>query len=226
MPAQKGFSPILVIVGVFIMALLLGGAFFLGRSSLSNPTNEAVIETVDVSTPSPSPSSAFKLPPKISEPENWPVYTDNEAGFSFPYPDVFRVESIVESPDKRIVNVIYNNPYPRDLAPEIPPDKILEITVFKSSEMADVYANKVIEADLKNPEVILLDPGVVLESISSTPDYKAFLRTKKYSGQDIRYDFLNHKGNLIQIKTFIPNATAAMGNSEQYNYMIYRMKLN
>lgn len=79
---QKGHALIFLLVGVFILAVL-GGAFYLGKSTIAKPSPVPV-----VTSQTPQPTSATKTPPTSDETANWKVYNDQKYNFSFQHPDL------------------------------------------------------------------------------------------------------------------------------------------
>lgn len=77
----------LILVGIVILAMASGGAFYLGRQT--SPKLSPVV----TSTVSPSPKDASPVPTGTGETANpatgeanWKTYTDLKNGFSFKYP--------------------------------------------------------------------------------------------------------------------------------------------
>lgn len=106
---QKGFTPILILVGIAVILAIAGGAYYFGKSQTINPqspvpqdsqnpsaipqacTNEAMVcpdgSAVGRTGPNcefaPCPSVAPKIP---DETTNWKTYTNDSPGISFKYP--------------------------------------------------------------------------------------------------------------------------------------------
>ncbi len=77
MSSQKGFAPVLVILGLVVILGIAGGAYYLGTiKNKSQPQNPTVT--------SQTPSS-----PIPNETTNWKTYTNIKSGFSFKYPSGF-----------------------------------------------------------------------------------------------------------------------------------------
>lgn len=93
---QKGQAPILIVVGLLILAVAIGGVFYLGRKTIKtqpqNPnqkacTMEAKICPDGSGVGRTGPNCEFAECPKVSdETANWKTYTDTKYGFSFMYP--------------------------------------------------------------------------------------------------------------------------------------------
>lgn len=76
---QKGFAPILILVGILVVGLIAGGAYYLGKSQVSKPQtqNPVVFSQTPLSTPMPSSIQ--------DETADWKPYTFDE-GFSVSFP--------------------------------------------------------------------------------------------------------------------------------------------
>lgn len=101
---QKGFNPILPVIGIFIVLGLLGGAYYLGVQK----TNKIVEDTNQVDFPPASkPISGIDNPSSTPTEKKdyiplkniWnsarKVYKNQNLDFSFEYPDYFRVEEVL-----------------------------------------------------------------------------------------------------------------------------------
>ncbi len=75
---QKGFTPILILIGVLLIAGVAGGAFYLGR--VSTPKLESQ-NPVFTSQSSPTPTALH-----IDETVGWKTYTDEVQKFAIKYP--------------------------------------------------------------------------------------------------------------------------------------------
>lgn len=80
---QKGFTPILLLIGVLVVAAVAVGTYYLGKFSSKNSYTPPITQlpsptNTSYSTPSPSSSS--------DETANWKIYTNNKVGFSLKYP--------------------------------------------------------------------------------------------------------------------------------------------
>lgn len=80
---QKGFAPILILVGILIIMVVAGGAFYFGRQTTPKPQTQNPVVT---STPQPSPSP--------DETSNWKTYTNTKNGYSFKYPSDWSISGI------------------------------------------------------------------------------------------------------------------------------------
>lgn len=73
---QKGLGVIYILVGVLILGLVVGGAYYLGKQTPTSKTPNPVVIS-QTPTPSPSPSD---------ETANWQTYTNTKYNFSIKYP--------------------------------------------------------------------------------------------------------------------------------------------
>lgn len=74
---QKGFMPILILVGILIITAVAGGAYYLGRLATSKPSPAPVSQT---------PQPTLSTVPVTDETVNWKTYEDLDLGFSLKYP--------------------------------------------------------------------------------------------------------------------------------------------
>lgn len=81
---QKGFAPILILVGILIIAAVAGGAYFLGKQA--TPKTSQSLQPITTSQPSPIPDEIASSDPSVA---NWRTYTNIKYGFSFKYPDEY-----------------------------------------------------------------------------------------------------------------------------------------
>ncbi|MBI3103621.1 hypothetical protein HYZ05_01650 [Candidatus Daviesbacteria bacterium] len=75
---QKGQALVYILVGVLIIGVVAGGAYYLGRQTTTKPTPAPVVTS---QTPQPTPS------PSPDETANWKTYTSNKFSFSIKYPN-------------------------------------------------------------------------------------------------------------------------------------------
>lgn len=76
---QKGFTTILILVGILVIGVVAGGAYYLGKQVSPKPSPASIVTSQ--STPSSVPSDEIA---------NWKTYTDNKYGFSIKYPDTWK----------------------------------------------------------------------------------------------------------------------------------------
>lgn len=107
---QRGFSGILMLVGVLILAAVAVGAYYFGGRS-----NQAKI----LPQPSPRVNIQQPSPPTIDETANWNIYTNPKLGVSFNYPKDWRYkESFLESIDKTGKEQLSELPQRIELSPK------------------------------------------------------------------------------------------------------------
>ncbi len=81
---QKGSAVIFLLIGI-VMLVVIGGAFYLGRSTISKPSPAPAVTFPTPLTPSSSPTSQ-------NETANWNTYTNRKVGFSLSYPKDWTLE--------------------------------------------------------------------------------------------------------------------------------------
>jgi len=83
---QRGQTGILILVGVLLLVVVAGGAYYLGRqTSPKSPSAPVVTSQI----PQPTPASSFDVNPAPTgarETANWKIYTSSHANYSFKYP--------------------------------------------------------------------------------------------------------------------------------------------
>ncbi len=85
---QKGFAPILILVGILMLLGAAGGAYYLGRqTSLSSHQQNLIITSDSYSQASPSASVS---PSPADETASWKIYTSQR--LSFKYPAIYTVK--------------------------------------------------------------------------------------------------------------------------------------
>lgn len=71
---QKGFAPILILVGILVALALAGGVYFFGKSQVAKLQNPVVVSQTPQATPTPSSTS--------DETASWKTYTNTKYGYS------------------------------------------------------------------------------------------------------------------------------------------------
>lgn len=102
---QKGFAPIVTILGIIVIFGAVGGAYYFGQSSTKLPASSSQVPVATSQTPiSPtqpiakttiSPTSAI-----VDETANWKIYQNEIYKFSLKYPDVYKTD-VSEAPDNQ-----------------------------------------------------------------------------------------------------------------------------
>lgn len=94
---QRGFTPVIILVGILVITVIVGGAYYFGKSKSVKP--EAV------SSPNPVVASQTPQPTAISqtissssstttdETANWKTHIDQENNFYFKYPSNWLMKS-------------------------------------------------------------------------------------------------------------------------------------
>lgn len=74
---QKGFAPILLLVGILILATIAGGAYYFSTKNFSKSTLQPTIQTSQPQNPSPTTNPTAY----------WKTYTDAKNGYEIKYPN-------------------------------------------------------------------------------------------------------------------------------------------
>lgn len=78
---QRGFSPILILVGIVLVIVMVGGVYYLRIfQSTKSITQNSEVTTILKLTPIPSKSTT-------DETANWKSYTNKDIGIEIKYPD-------------------------------------------------------------------------------------------------------------------------------------------
>ena len=161
----------------------------------------------------------FSEQTKIDDPEHWPVYEDKVNGFSFPYPSIFRIE-----PNSSGVKVFYDNSLASGFEPLIPPKLALEIIATKTTEIADVYAERIIKkrmVDLGLPD----GPVITGDQVDFIPMYKTGIASKDSPYISVGNYFVNVNDSVIEIIAYFPNTeTLKLNNMNILQYIVYKFK--
>ncbi len=94
---QKGFAPIFLLIGVFVVAAI-SGAYYLGtlknKSQPTPPPNSITSSQTPQATASPAPD----------ETANWKSYIDTDLGITFKYPTTWEVKTqVIAGPNTKQV---------------------------------------------------------------------------------------------------------------------------
>lgn len=89
---QKGFAPIYILIGILILGIIGGGAYYFGKSQVarSQPTQPTI-------TPSPIPDETV----------NWKTYTNLQYGYSVKYPSSLN-QSEISGNDTYLSMITFN----------------------------------------------------------------------------------------------------------------------
>ena len=112
MTSQRGFTPILIIVGILIIATVAGGAYYLRKDTSSLRGGSEATDVAISPTPTPTPDETVYT--ESDETANWKTYTNTEYGYSIKYSQNFKTQvqaagaGVKEAPDNAINLYIYN----------------------------------------------------------------------------------------------------------------------
>lgn len=98
---QKGFAPILILVGFLVLiAAIPGGAYYL--KSIKNQQPAVTTSKPSLPTPFPTPSDASPAPTGAAETADWKIYKNTY--FTFKYPKDWGIvsESVPDNPHYRL----------------------------------------------------------------------------------------------------------------------------
>ncbi len=84
---QRGQAGVLIIVGILVVVVIVGGAYFLGMSRNTSPVPQPAPQIVK---PQPTPASEST---SSAETANWKTYTNNIFKYSFQYPPTLAVSN-------------------------------------------------------------------------------------------------------------------------------------
>ncbi|MBI2600613.1 hypothetical protein HYW42_01555 [Candidatus Daviesbacteria bacterium] len=95
---QKGQTAVLVVLGILILGIVAGGAYYFGKSQVAKPQQQNAVITSQTSqlTPASSPSP-------VDETANWKAYKDSKYAYSFKYPNTWYLVSV--EGDQKLYNV-------------------------------------------------------------------------------------------------------------------------
>ncbi|MDD2822705.1 MAG: hypothetical protein PHQ59_01355 [Candidatus Daviesbacteria bacterium] len=79
---EKGFAPIIIILGIVLFLGIVGGVYYFSKNSSS------AIKNNPVNTPTPTATL------KVDETTNWKTYTNTEYGYSIKYPENISLEEM------------------------------------------------------------------------------------------------------------------------------------
>ena len=108
---QKGQAPILILVGILIIAVA-GGAYYLGTfKNVKLQSQNPVVTSIQVSA-SPVSSSTFvasSTPISSDETANWKIYINSQFGFSVKYPPSWILHEYSVDKTYRLVSIVITN---------------------------------------------------------------------------------------------------------------------
>lgn len=94
---QKGFAPILILVGILVIVGIAGGAYYFGKSAAPKPQNPVVSQISQPTSVTSSIPANSPVPTSVGEAANWKTYKSDNYGYSFRYPSSFWITSVTTS---------------------------------------------------------------------------------------------------------------------------------
>ncbi|MDO8577043.1 MAG: hypothetical protein Q7R82_01740 [Candidatus Daviesbacteria bacterium] len=84
---ERGFAPLILLVGMLVIIGVAGGAYFFGKSQVakSQPSNPVIASQTPQITPTPASTP--------DETANWKTYSNNANGYSLRYPGDLLIET-------------------------------------------------------------------------------------------------------------------------------------
>lgn len=102
---QKGQTVVLILVGVLITSFMIGGAYYLGKSSASPKSLPNTMVKAEIS---PSPTSDVTT--------NWTTYTNRELGYALKYPNNFKITAEIKDIPPSVINNLYLDDNPNAIS--------------------------------------------------------------------------------------------------------------
>ena len=91
---QKGFIPVLILIGILVLVGIAGGAYYLGSSGKPQQTVSHPQPTPQpTSVSQPSPTDASPAPNGAGETTNWKTYKEDNYKFLVRYPETWIITS-------------------------------------------------------------------------------------------------------------------------------------
>lgn len=195
---QKGFSAVFLLVGVLVIALIAGGAFYIGRNTVPAPQNDSIQKAQINQTSNPTPEASSKQPEPSSvsdETTGWKTYSN--ANYSFKYPADWTLSTSeylnsvsLTNPNKTVSITISEGQYPYGYGGEVKFDK-KDIKVMVSGKEYSVKENTT------NDTEVFVD-----FKLDSTKDYHVLFGTGYpggFGGKTSKEDYYNAKPTILQI---------------------------
>ena len=126
---EKGFAPIIILVGILVIVAVVGGVYYLGvhRSyapvSTPNPEVTSTLQPSSVSQTTPTPDVTSTPNPTA----NWQTYTDTQNGFSIKYPTDWYTAKSTNSSNELVGAYFSPNNVPI-------PNQGMEVTLFPNKD--------------------------------------------------------------------------------------------
>lgn len=205
---QKGFSAILILVGIFLAVIIVGSAFYFGKSQSVKPATQNPVITPQALQPTSIPSPSFNS--SLRE------YTNNQYKFTFSYPEDW---------DSQIPEVSTNNfrldflKFDQDYNDFERPDIILIINrddkIGISSQLSKEYNSK------GNAENIGILSGDFYQGVIESRDYAG-----KTTFQHYKADYLVSKENVNYWFRLSTKPEFQSKHLEDFKKIIFTFKFN
>lgn len=146
---QKGFAPVLILVGILVLGMVAGGAYYFGKSQVSKPQPQNPVIASQIPQPVSSPSAS------PDETASWKTYTNNNFTFSIKYPVGILpyTENRIDTKDNLFLRL-------SDLNSERQASVNFYIQVYKNNDSLEKYDEKQFESSSdKNSLLVGGDKG-------------------------------------------------------------------
>lgn len=118
---QRGFTPIMLLVGILVLALVGGGAYYFGTLKNTPQTQDYVLIS---QTPKPTQTP--------DETANWKTYTDEQSGYSMKYPVDWVIDPNCSANSVSVSNVCFSSPdLERDARPIVRKGGLITVSRYK-----------------------------------------------------------------------------------------------
>lgn len=166
---QKGFAPILILVGILVIIGIAGGAYYLGKSQNSQPKSQSQVVS---QTPTPSPNANL-VPNASAETANWKTYINDTYAFQIKYPEKFNLNENIRKENfyDNLVSISYQN------TKIISIRAIYDIDIYENTKTQDVAIREVVDSGFKynittalisgyNSTITILEKSQPLDNLS------------------------------------------------------------
>lgn len=118
---QKGFAPILILVGFLMLIGAVGGAYYLGMKASQDSHQQNPVITSDSYPQASASASVAPTPTPADETANWKTYTHATEGYLIKYPPTWSViDTDSQNPSNTSVTINSNERFSFPDAPNSP----------------------------------------------------------------------------------------------------------